>query len=467
MSFVRELKRRNVFRVGAAYSVASWLLVQVAFTVLPIFNTPHWLLRAFIVLLVIGFPIALVLAWVYELTPEGVRVSTDDSLDAPVPAVSNRAIDFVIIGFLAIALIFVVLRQYVFIGVTAPDDQPASIAVLAFENMSGDPENDYLSDGISEELITVLAGLSELRVSSRTSSFSFKGANGDLPSVAEALDVDHILKGSVRRAGDRIRITVQLIDVASDSHLWANSYNREIGNIFAIQDDIALRVKEALAVEILGDEAAPSIARRTENIEAYEAYLRGLEAQRRGLPISNLYEAQRHYRRAIELDPRFAQAHARLAGTLVGLGNFRAIEPADAYEQAESSVLRALAIDKNLAAGHAILGWVRLSYYWDWEGSEKSFRRATALAPSLFAGFQGLSFALSTQGKLDEALGAAETAYQLDPLSAYSIIALQEVLYKRHDYDAALEWTERVLEWNPNATDRAFLAMALRRPTKS
>ncbi len=460
-SFFEELRRRSVFRVGVAYAVVAWILAQVAATVLPVFNAPQWVLQSLFILLAVGFPIALIMAWVYELTPEGPRVTADSATLEGDPAATHRKFDLAVIGLLAFALLFVVLKEYVVGPLIGSQGSRASIAVLAFENISGDPAQEYLSDGITEELLTVLAGVPEMRVSSKTSSFSFKGKGENLLTIAAALNVDHILEGSVRKTGNRIRITAQLIDVATDSHLWAESYDRQYANIFALQDEIALRVKEALIVEILGGEVLPSRMRRTDNLQAYEAYLKGLEAHRRGLPFSNMFAAQGYYELAVELDPTFAQAYARLAGTYIGLGNYRALMPVEAYGQAELTVRRALELDQDLAEAYSVLGWVQLSYHWDWAGAEQSFRRAIELEPSAFAGYQGISFALSVQGQLDEALVAAKSAYDLNPLSAFARSALQEVYYKQRNYDEAIHWTERILEVSPNdGLNIAFLGIA-------
>ena len=460
-SFFEELRRRSVFRVGVAYAVVAWILAQVAATVLPVFNAPQWVLQSLFILLAVGFPSALIMAWVYELTPEGPRVTADSATLEGDPAAIHRKFDLAVIGLLAFALLFVVLKEYVVGPLIGSQGSRASIAVLAFENISGDPAQEYLSDGITEELLTVLAGVPQMRVSSRTSSFSFKGKGENLLTIAAALNVDHILEGSVRKTGDRIRITAQLIDVATESHLWAESYDRQYANIFALQDEIALRVKEALITEILGGEVLPSRMRRTDNLQAYEAYLKGLEAHRRGLPFSNLFAAQGYYELAVELDPTFAQAYAHLAGTYIGLGNFRALMPAEAYEKAELAVRRALELDQNLAEAYSGLGWVQLSYRWDWAGAEQSFRRAIELEPSAFAGYQGISFALSVQGQLDEALVAAKSAYDLNPLSAFARSALQEVYYKQRNFDEAIHWTERILALSPSdGLNIAFLGIA-------
>lgn len=460
LSLFSELRRRNVFRVAAAYAVIAWLLVQIVVSVLPVFETPLWVLQLFIVLLVLGFPVALVLAWVYELTSQGIQATADVAPPASMLRLPGRKLDFAIIGLLVLGLSFVVVERYFRDGPRDDNGAMQSIAVLAFANLSGDPQQDYFGDGISEELLNILARVRNLRVSSRTSAFSFKNKGIGIPIIAAELNVDHVLEGSVRKQGDRVRITAQLIDVATDSHLWSETYERDLADIFAVQDEIALRVAESLTVQLLGANANPLRARRTDNLDAYDAYLRGLDAHRKGLPVSNFLEAIGHYRRAIALDPQFVQARARLAAAYIGLGNFRAMLPQDAYEQAEIEVERTLDLDEDLGEAHASLGWLRLSYHWDWPGAEQSFRRAIELEPNSSTAYEGLHYVLAAQGKLTEALTAAETSYELDPLSVFSRDGMVAIYLMLHDYDSALHWSESTVQLNPsNALEVAWLGI--------
>ena len=244
MSLIAELKRRNVFRVGVAYAIVAWLLVEVASVLLPTFEAPVWVMKAFSSLVILGFPLALILAWAFELTPEGIKRESAVDPAESITQVTGRKLDFAIIGLLALAVAYFAVDKFVLqadrIPAAESTEQVKTIAVLPFANMSGDPEQEFFSDGISEELLNVLAKVKGLRVTSRTSAFAFKGTNTSIPEIAEKLGVDHVLEGSVRMAGDRVRITAQLIEVDTDSrfdsHLWSESYDRDLSDIFAVQD---------------------------------------------------------------------------------------------------------------------------------------------------------------------------------------------------------------------------------------
>jgi TolB-like protein len=267
MSLIAELKRRNVFRVGVAYGIVGWLLVEMASVVLPALRLPEWTLTLLVFLVVMGFPLALFFAWAFELTPEGIKRDAEIDRGQSITHATGRKFDFAIIGLLALVVVFLVLDNYVLEAeseeaVVAPepllvaeaDVQEKSIAVLPFENLSDDASNEYFSHGISEELLNVLTRVTSLRVASRTSSFSFKGTNTAIPEIAAQLNVNHILEGSVRKAGNRVRITAQLIDVESDSHLWSDSYDRELDDIFSIQKEIAAHIVAELTQTLVASE---------------------------------------------------------------------------------------------------------------------------------------------------------------------------------------------------------------------
>ena len=276
MSLFNELKRRNVFKVGAGYVVIAWLAIQVGTSVLPIYGTPDWFLRAFVLVLLLGFPVALVLAWLLEVTPEGVKVDSGP--------VGNKRMYAIAAVLAALAL------GWYFHGMrTAPKadlGDARSIAVLPFVNMSGDKNNEYFSDGVSEEILNVLAEIPELKVAARTSSFSFRGSKEEVPQIAHQLGVRMVLEGSVRKQGDRVRITAQLIDSSTGFHVWSQTYDRELKDIFAIQDEIAKSIGEELKLRVAGE---GKVAHRgTENLQAYDLYLRGLaqwQIAHRGQPV--------------------------------------------------------------------------------------------------------------------------------------------------------------------------------------
>jgi TolB-like protein len=307
MGLVSELRRRNVLRMAALYAVAAWLIVQVAGVLIDLGNLPDRIGPIILALLAIGFPIALIVSWFYEITPEGISLEKDVAPGESITHVTGRRLDFIVISLLCAAVILFAYDKW-WIG--PPPEK--SIAVLPFVNMSGNAEQEYFSDGISEELLNLLAQIPELTVISRSSAFSFKGKDVDLRTVAEQLNVAHVLEGSVRKVGNRVRITAQLIEARSDSHLWSESYDRTLDDIFAIQDEISAGIVEALK-EHLGLQvgATPRVIAAA-NTEAHDAYLRGryLVVQRTPASIKG---AVREFEKAVELDPDFALAHAELA----------------------------------------------------------------------------------------------------------------------------------------------------------
>jgi len=288
LSLIQELKRRNVFKVGAAYVVLTWLLAQATDVFLESFGAPDWVIKTVLMLLVIGFPLALFFAWAFELTPEGIKKEKDVDRSQSITTETGRKLDFTIIAILLLALGYFSFDK--FVQNPARDAEMAeaaaeaeavqeaarpvekSIAVLPFVNMSDDAGNEYFSDGISEEILNSLAKIKQLKVAGRTSSFAFKGKNQDLRQIGETLGVEHILEGSVRKAGTKIRITAQLIQVEDGFHLWSEAYDRELTDVFAIQDEIATAILEQLKAQLIGEDATPVTTARADT-EAYELYL--------------------------------------------------------------------------------------------------------------------------------------------------------------------------------------------------
>ncbi|HZW50541.1 MAG TPA: hypothetical protein VFF05_01650, partial [Rudaea sp.] len=293
MRLIAELKRRNVIRMAGLYLVGAWLIVQVAGTVLPMFGAPEWIGRSFVVMLAIGFVPALVFAWVFELTPQGMKRDAEVRPEESIAPQTARRMDRMIIVALIIALAYFAFDKFVPEKGSEPfsgdrsveptqrrvpekesDPAPKSIAVLPFVNMSGDAGNEYFSDGITEEILNALAQIADLKVAARTSAFAFKGKDPDLRKVGEMLDVATVLEGSVQRAGDQVRITAQLIDARSGYHLWSEKYDRKLTNVFAIEDEISKAIAGKLQVQLAGGHADG--AGTTANPQAHELYLRGL-----------------------------------------------------------------------------------------------------------------------------------------------------------------------------------------------
>ena len=331
MSLFNELKRRNVIRVATAYVIGAWIIVQVVETIFPAFGFGDTAIRLLVIVLAIAFIPTLVFSWVFEFTPEGLKREVDVAREESITRFTGKKLDRIIMALLALGLGYFAFDKFVLeparvAEIVAETAQQArsdalvesygnkSIAVLPFVNMSADPEQEYFSDGISEELLNLLAKIPELRVISRSSAFSFKGKDIAIPAVAEQLNVAHVLEGSVRKAGKRVRITAQLIDARSDTHLWSESYDRELDDIFAVQDEIAAAISDALKMKlalVAGEAVWPTVIKAA-NTDAYDAYLQGRELiNRRGR--ENMEGAVRHLERALRLDNNFAPAHAQLA----------------------------------------------------------------------------------------------------------------------------------------------------------
>ena len=345
MGFWKELQRRHVFKVSAAYAVVAWLLVQVADVVLPAFEVPAWVFRTFLVLIAVGFLIAAVLSWLYDVTPQGV-VRTEAEGDAPRGRglSPERRLDFAVIALLGLAVAVLLLKDYLMAPTESVAEQPRrSLAVLAFANRSADPDDEYFADGLADELLTALSRLREFRVAPRTASFYFKGKDVDTKEIASILNVDTVLSGSVQRIADRLRVTVALDGAREDTVLWSESYDRRVDDLLDIQSEIALAVASAIT-PVLSPESRSTLADPpTQDPVAYDFYLRGLEYARRPTDFSTIASAEQLFDRAIELDPRFAEAHSGRCNLL--LGKYEFTREASAFQAAEAACHRSLTLD--------------------------------------------------------------------------------------------------------------------------
>ena len=472
MALIAELKRRNVFRVGTAYGIVAWLLIEVASVLLPTFEAPVWVMKAFSSLVILGFPLALIVAWAFELTPEGIKWETAVDPGESITHLTGRKLDFAIIGLLAVALIFVVLDNYILkaepeLTEVAAEQALAAevvarektIAVLPFANMSGDPEQEFFSDGISEELLNTLTAIEGLRVVGRTSSFSFKGKGLDLRTIGEKLGVANILEGSVRQSGGRIRITAQLVSAADGFHLWSNSYDRELADIFETQEEIAGEIARALQVE-LGFRVAQSVARRTtDNMAAYTWTLRGADLYSRS-DVTNVKKARTFFNKAIDLDPEYVPAyvgHARASLELIGWG----IGPAaDLLDDVERSMREAELLDPGSSAVHAIRGTVGLNRN-DWVGAERASKKALQLDPNDYWAQNALAEVLLFYGsRPQEALELYEALRWREPLDLRIASNYALALMQAERVDEAKRELQRIIEIDPNySTGRFFRAI--------
>jgi serine/threonine-protein kinase len=383
-SFLAELKRRGVFYGAAYYAAGAWLAVQVATAVFPYLDFPAWSIRLVIVASIAGFPIALLLSWFYDWTPKGFRRDRDGEVAPLVPA----------------------------------GPAPAnSIAVLPFVDMSPDRDHEYFSDGLSEELLNLLAQLPQLQVIARTSSFSFKGKDTDVATIARTLRVAHVLEGSVRKSGQRLRVTAQLIRAGDSAHLWSQNFDREIADVFEMQDEIAGAVVSALKVKLLPDQHLVQ-AHRTDSTEAYEQLLVGQNVFRKGR-YDNFQRAVQSFQRAIALDPGYAAAWAGLATAQSATADFAADyeQHAAGKQAALASAERAVALAPNLADGYIVRGQLRHRQYWDWLGGMADFRRAHELEPARSETAFALALGLYCLDDLAQATEIARAATVADPLS--------------------------------------------------
>ena len=437
MDILEELTRRGVIRAAAMYVAIAWGGTEILVFLIDALQGEQAAgpVRKYLAILFIaGFPVAMYLAWTRDLGMRARRVVAAGAMAAVLVAL----------------LIWVIPNPSATPDTAAlklVDINPKSIAVLPFVNMSGDEDNTYFSHGMSEELLNVLARIPGLKVSSRTSSFHFAGLNVPLREIAAQLAVRHILEGSVRRVGSSVRITAQLIDAQTDTHLWSEIYDRELLDTFAIQSEIAEEIVGELQLNLVD---SIRTTRPTENEEAYDKYLRGWHFLRNGWAREDFLKARDYFIEAVELDPDYAQAHALLSLTYISLGNFRHLAPKDVFPLASEAVSTALALDDTLPDAHIAMGWLTLSYEFDWRKAEKEFRRTIDLAPSNFVGYNGLSYALQSGGRLDEALVMSKKAFEIDPMTIWTRSGLAEVYFKQHEYDAGLEQVLVMLEMQPD-----------------
>jgi len=445
MSFVRELKRRNVFRVGGAYLIIAWLLLQVSDTLVPALNLPDWFQSGVALLLILGFPLALFFAWAFELTPDGLKKEKDIERSESITPVTGRKLDFVIIGLLTAALGYFAYDKFV-ASPPAPQDSINSIAVMPFINMSSDPEQEYLSDGLSEELLNLLAKIPELRVAARTSSFSFRDQNLEIPEIAERLNVAHVLEGSVRKAGNQIRITAQLIKADDGFHIWSATYDRELENIFAIQDEIAAAVVDELKITLLGEQP-----RATEtNPEAYTLYLQGRHIGRQRGNEQMYRQAEKLLTQSLEIDSDFAPAWTELGLVYWDQGNFNSdLSIDEGTKRAREAFQRAVSVDSQYGPAIAGLALIEMHHDWDFSSASKHFQQALALSPDDAFILQNAALLNRFLGRLDDAIELYHQSIARDPVSPHGHYFLGRTLYAGHQLEEAAASLNMARSLNP------------------
>src|SRR5436190_3930363 len=390
--FFAELKRRNVYKVAVAYGVVAWLLIQVATQVFPFFEIPNWAVRLVVLLLILGFPVALILSWAFEITPEGIKREPGVSPNESITRHTGRRIIglTIVVAVIAAGLLGFQLLRRVQTGTPQQSEgatgsiSEKSIAVLPFENLSDDKSNAYFADGIQDEILTRLSKIADLRVISRTSTQHYKSAPENLPEIARQLGVAHILEGSVQKSGDAVRVTVQLIKAANDSHLWADSFDRKLTDIFSVESEVAKAIADQLRVKLTGLEEQEITAKPTDNPEAYDAYLRGLaySLKAQNSPANSL-GAQKHLREAVRLDPKFALSWALLSYVdSVGYIGITLQATESLREEARQGADTALRLQPNLGEGLVAKGYYYYAYLKDYPSAVRYFEKARPLLPN-------------------------------------------------------------------------------------
>jgi TolB-like protein/Tfp pilus assembly protein PilF len=448
-NFFVELKRRNVYKVAVAYIIGGWALSQGIAQVFPVFDVPNWVIRLIVLLIMIGFPVAVILAWAFEITPEGIKRTEDVDLSDERAPKKHVWIYVVVIGAaLSIALFF--LGRY-----TAGNSASAarteaatdkSIAVLPFENLSDDKNTAYFSDGITEEILNALAQIPNLKVAARRSAFQFKGNDLDLRKIGQILGVAHILEGSLQKAGDQVRINVQLVDVQNGLQAWSEKYDRKLDNVFAVEDEIAKAIATKLRVQLTGGGGQPLVVDSTNNPQAHELYLRGLTLLAARGP--GLRDASDLFQQAVKLDSGYAQAWGALSVTELLLPSYGLASFEDALSRGESAAQRALSLDPNTASAYIAVG-VANSIRFRWPEADQALRRALVLAPGNAEAVNQYAQFLAAVGQLEPSLREIERAQQLDPLSPIiGVIHAGALAALRRD-DAAEAQIKSVLAAHP------------------
>ncbi len=455
--FFSELKRRNVYKVAVAYAIVGWLLVQVATQVFPFLEIPNWVVRLVIALVVIGFPIALVIAWAFEATPEGIkRTEVADAM--PVSAATRRkkhAWIYVVVIAAAISVALFFLGRYTAGNksvASVPNELPAkSIAVLPFDNLSRDPDNAYFAEGVQEEILTRLAKVADLKVISRTSTQRFKSAPSDLREIAKQLGVMNIVEGSVQKANDQVRVNVQLINAMTDAHLWADTYDRKLIDIFSVESEIAKTIADTLQVKLTGSEKQMMTAQPTTDTAAYELYHKGrsLWEKRTG---DNIPKAIAFFQQAIERDPNYALAYAGLASAYILSPFYTGADRREAGSKAKEAALKALRLDPNLAEAHAALGKVLFFSEIDLAGATREYKRAIELKPNDADAHHWFSNdSLAALGQFDEAIAEGKRSVELDPLSIVINADLGETFFYARRFDESVAQLRKTLEIDPTS----------------
>src|SRR5262245_30222130 len=439
--FFEELQRRKVYRVAAAYIVAAGFLIQIASAAFPAWELPNWSLRLVIASLLIGFPIALLLAWAYDITAKGIQVTPQT------PETHRRRNLFSLIPF---GVLVYSAAGFFLLPRAVSQKIDKSIAVLPFQNLSSDPDNAYFADGVQDEILTRLAKIGDLKVIARSSTQRYESSGEDPREIGKQLGVAHVLEGSVQKAADNVRVRVQLINAATATHLWAESYDRKLTDIFAVESEIATKVAGALRARLTRPEQNALSGRPTENTEAYQLYLLGrfFWSKRTATDFEKAIE---YFNQAIEKDRNYALAYAGLADAYVLLSAYSEARPSDTVPAAKAAALKALELDPTLGEAHAALGMALFAYDLKFAEARREFQRAIELNPNYATAHQWYAeCGLIVLGKFDDAVAEMKRAVELDPLSIIINADLGNTLCTVHRYDEAIEQLRKTVEMEPN-----------------
>jgi len=468
MSFFHELKRRNVIRVVIAYVITAWLILQVADVVLGNIDAPAWVFVAIMLILSLGFPLAILFAWAYELTPEGLKREKSVQASESVTRQTGRKLDRAIIAILIVAVGYFAYDKFLtdqptaLSGATPGGFNQTSIAVLPFVNMSSDPEQEYFSDGISEELLNLLAKIPQFKVAGRTSSFKFKGQYDDLRLIGDSLGVMNILEGSVRKSGNHIRITAQLIKVDDGFHLWSETYDRQLTDIFEVQDEIATAVVNELKVTLLGAATPTAHGRsRIADIDAYNRYLQGLFYLNKRGP-DNSEKAAKAFQQAIDLAPDSALAWASYAEAKIRYAGQAGRDGPEALAEGRKAVAKAYSLDTEVPEVYLVQARLAYSYDWDWPAAEEAIRKALVLRPGDVTALRARANLVSILGRTNDALATYRDLIARDPLDGSLPFGYINQLVIANELDEAESVLRRLLEQDPSANfTNAYLSWVL------
>ena len=450
-NFFAELKRRNVYKVAVAYAIVGWLLVQVATQVFPFLEIPNWVVRLVIAIVAVGFPIALVIAWAFELTPEGIKRAEDVDLTASARQPRKHVWIFVVIVGAAFSIGLFFIGRYTGRNTASASELPAkSIAVLPFDNLSRDPDNAFFAEGVQDEILTRLAKVADLKVIARTSTQKFKSSPENLPEIAKQLGVANILEGSVQKVNDQVRVNVQLINTLTNAHLWAEIYDRKLTDIFAVESDIAKTIADTLQAKLTGSEKTEISKKPTENPEAHQLYLQGRFFWNKRT-AADLRKSIEFFDQAIAKDPNYALAYAASAQTWLLLPAYNGGSPADCFPKAEAAATKALALDDKSSDALTARADIKAVYNFDFSGATAGFEQAIQLNPNdATAHHWFANLVLSNIGQSERELSEMKRALELDPLSLVINTNVGVALLRAGRLDEAIAQLRKTVEMDSN-----------------